>query len=125
MHRGPGSGTGAVMAQAHKLPRGTFKIDGVVYAWEVRNFAGSSSVYSDPHGISVEVRLDGVTRKELIMDFPFKDYGFAKPRSMGLFEERIKKCAGFALAKGWDPESKGKPFRADVTWLEAKDKPAE
>jgi len=113
------------MAQKHHLPQGTFKLDGVVYAWEVRNFAGAANPWVDPHGISVEVRLDGVTRKELIMDFPFKDYGFAKPKSMGVFEERIKKNAKYAVAKGWDPESKGKPFRADVVWLEDKDTAAE
>lgn len=109
------------MAQKHHLPSGAFKLDGVPYSWEVRYLAGSTSVYADPHGISVEVRLDGVTRKELIMDFPFKDYGFMKPKSMGVFEERIKKNAANAIRKGWDPESKGKPFRADVAWLEEKD----
>lgn len=113
------------MAQAHQLPKGTFKIDSVIYGWEVRHFAGSTSPYADAHGISVGVMLDGVTRKELVIDFPFKDYGFAKPRSMGVFEERIKKCAKFALAKGWDPESKGKPFRVGADWLEAKDTVAE
>lgn len=113
------------MAQKQHLPTGTFKLDGVIYAWQVRNFAGSTSPYIDPHGISVEVRLDGITRKELIMDFAFKDYGFIKPKSMGLFAERIKKCAKLAMEKGWEPESKGKPFRAEVDWLEAKDTAAE
>ena len=113
------------MAQSHQLPKGTFKLDGVVYAWEVRHFAGAANPYEDAHGISVEVRLDGVTRKELILDFPFKDYGFAKPRSMGVFEERIKKCAKLALTKGWDAESKGKSYRVDVAWLEDKTTTAE
>jgi hypothetical protein len=108
------------MAQAHQLPSGSFSLDSLRYTWEVRHFAGATSPYVDARGISVGVTLDGVTRKELIIDFPFKDYGFAKPRSMGVFEERIKKCARLALAKGWDPESKGKPFRADAEWLEDK-----
>ncbi len=108
------------MAQQQHLPSGSFNLDAQRFEWEVRHFAGSTSPYMDARGISVSVMLADMSRKELIIDFPFKDYGFAKPRSMGVFEERIKKCARFALAKGWDPESKGKPFRADAVWLEEK-----
>jgi hypothetical protein len=109
------------MAQAHKLPKGTFKLDSIVYTWEVRHYAGAANPFQDAHGISVSINLDGVTRREMIIDFPFKDYGFAKPRSMGVFEERIKKCTRFAMTKGWDPESKGQPFRVFADWLESKD----
>ena len=102
------------------LPKGSFDIAGTRYDWAIRHFAGSSSIYEDARGISVEVRLSGITRKELIIDFAFKDYGYGKPRSMGAVENRIRKCAELAMTKGWEPEAKGKPFRADAEWLEDK-----
>jgi hypothetical protein len=105
---------------ASSFPKGSFTIDSVRYDWFVRHLAGASNPYSDARGISVEVALTGVSRKEMIVDFPFKDYGFLKPRSEAQLAERMKKCVRSALAKGWDPESKGKPYRVTSEFLEVK-----
>ena len=105
---------------ASSFPKGSFTIDNVRYDWFVRHLAGASNPYSDARGISIEVALSGVSRKEMIVDFPFKDYGFLKPRSEAQLAERVKKCVRSALAKGWEPESKGKPYRVTSEFLEVK-----
>ncbi len=103
---------------ANPLPKGTFVVNAATYAWEVRHYAGATTPFEDARGISVGVSLEGVSRKELIIDFPFKDYGFGKPRSLKMLEDRIRKCVPLALAKGWEPETKGKPLRMDAEFLE-------
>lgn len=105
---------------ANPLSAGTFTLDSVQYNWEVRHYAGSSSPWQGERGLSLEVRRADCTRKELIVDFPAKDYPAGKPRSPRAFELRIQKCTALALADGWEPESKGKPYRVDAVYLETK-----
>ncbi len=103
---------------SNPLPHGTFLVGGATYAWQIRYYAGATTPFMDARGMSVEVTLEGVNRKELIIDFAFKDYGFGKPRSINMVADRLKKCVPLALAKGWEPETKGKPFRVDAEFLE-------
>lgn len=105
---------------ATSLPKGSFTLDTVRYDWHVRYLAGSSNPYEDARGISIEARLSGVNRKEIIVDFPFKDYGFLRPKNLMQFEDRIKKLVRSAMTHGWDPESKGKPLRFSSEFLEGK-----
>ena len=98
---------------------GAIEVDSARYDWAVRLFASTSSMYSPVQGISASVRLQKKGGKELIVDFPPKDYFFVKPRSTREFEARLRRCVGGALALGWNPEARGKPFRIDAAQVEA------
>ena len=97
---------------------GEIEIGSVRYDWAVRHLASASSMYSPVQGISAGVRLQKKGGKELIVDFPPKDYFFVKPRSTREFEARLRKCVSGALALGWNPEARGKPFRVDAAQVE-------
>lgn len=98
---------------------GEIEVESIRYGWEVRHFSSASSMYSPAQGISACVYLPKKRGKELIVDFPPKDYFFVKPRSTREFEARLRKCVSGALALGWRPEARGKPFRVDAVQVEA------
>ncbi|HVU25863.1 MAG TPA: hypothetical protein VHE13_17160 [Opitutus sp.] len=97
---------------------GEIEVESVRYGWEVRHFASASSMYAPVQGISACIYLPKKRGTELIVDFPPKDYLFVKPRSTREFEARLRKCVSGALAMGWNPEARGKPFRVDATHVE-------
>lgn len=99
---------------------GEFEINSIQYIWRVRHYAGASTAYENHRGISVSVSLKEKIAKELIIDFPVKDYFFStRPKSTAEFKERLVKCVYGALELGWNPESKGKPFRVSSVDAEA------
>lgn len=99
-------------------PSGEVQIESARYSWSVRHYAGASTPYENLRGVSTSVRLQAKIAKELIIDFPLRDYFFSKPKSTAAFEERLRKCIRGAIVLGWRPESKGKPFRVTVEDIE-------
>jgi len=95
-------------------PFGEFEVDSVFYVWRVRHYASASSPYENVQGVSACVRLRGKCAKELVIDFPVRDYFFRKPSSTTAFEERLRKCIRGAIEIGWKPDSRGKAFRVKV-----------
>ena len=99
-------------------PSGELQIESASYAWSVRHYGGASTPYENLRGVSASVRLQAKITKELIIDFPLRDYFFSKPRSTAAFEERLRKCIRGAIDRGWKPDSKGKPFRVAIEEVE-------
>lgn len=90
---------------------GEFEVEFVRYVWKVRHYAGASTPYENLRGVSASVAIQGKNTKELIVDFPLEDYFFTKPKSTAVFERRLQRCVVGALELGWEPESRGKPYR--------------
>jgi hypothetical protein len=99
-------------------PSGEIEVDSVRYGWEVRHLSSASSAYFPVQGVSACVYLRKKKGKELIVDFPARDYFFVKPRSTREFEARLSKCVRGALSLGWKPEARGKALRVNATQVE-------
>lgn len=94
----------------------TFKTSGIIeiggseYSWCIRHWSGASSMYENFRGPSVSVCLAPGKFRELIVEFPFSDYPFTKPKSHPEFVARIRSSIESAIESGWDPNSRGKPW---------------
>jgi hypothetical protein len=100
-------------------PSGEFELDSARYDWSVRHYAGASTPYSNLRGVSASIWLREKIAKELIIDFPLKDYFFVKPKSTAEFERRLQRYVGGAIELGWKPATKGKPFRVNAEDIDA------
>jgi hypothetical protein len=102
-----------------RLPTsGEIEVESVRYSWEVRHLAGAPTPYNNAQGTSVSVALPGGKTKELVVDFAIEDPFFERPKSRREFEARLIPCVRGALAQGWDPEARGKPYRVDAAEVE-------
>ena len=107
---------GAIMS---RLPAsGEIELDSVRYAWEVRHLAGAPSPYAGAQGTSVSVFLPERKNKELVIDFAVADPFFERPKTKRELESRLIPCVRGALAQGWNPEARGKPYRVDAADVE-------
>lgn len=98
-----------------RLPAsGEIEIESVRYAWTVRHVASGGSPTNNPRGTSISVALPGGNTKELVIDFAVEDPFFERPKSRRELESRLIPCVRGALASGWDPEARGKPYRVDA-----------
>ncbi|MEJ1974376.1 MAG: hypothetical protein WDM96_18555 [Lacunisphaera sp.] len=98
---------------------GEIEVDSIHYGWELRHDAGAPSPFANAQGASVSVFLPERKNKELVIDFDIEDPFFTRPRPKREFETRLIACTRGALAQGWNPEARGKPFR--VTAAEAEE----
>ena len=95
---------------------GAFKDSGVVvidedeYFWEVRHMIGAPLAEGGCGGMSVSVSTEPGKRRELIVEFTFAEFGFARPRSEPEFAKRLQGCIEAALAEGWRANSRGRPW---------------
>ncbi len=95
-------------------PSGTLKVDGVEYFWEFRHASRFDSSVG-LSGLSVVVSLRPAKTRDLIADFPISTFDpKGKPRKTTL-ERHLASVVRSALGSGWEPESRGKPFRVNVT----------
>lgn len=102
-----------------RLPAsGEIELDSVRYVWAVRHLAGSPSPYNNAQGTSVSVALPGGKTRELVIDFAIADPFFERPKSKRELESRLIPCVRGALASGWNPEARGKPYRVDAAEVE-------
>ena len=94
---------------------GAFKDHGVIvidddeYFWQVRHWVGAPGAKGQ-NGLSVSVSTDPGKRRELIVEFPYTEFGSAKPKSEGGFALRLQGCIEAALAEGWRANSRGRPW---------------
>jgi hypothetical protein len=102
-----------------RLPAsGEIELDSVRYVWVVRHLAGSPSPYNNAQGASVSIALPGGKTRELVIDFAIGDPFFERPKSKRELESRLIPCVRGALASGWNPEARGKPYRVDAAEVE-------
>jgi len=102
-----------------RLPAsGEIEVESVRYTWEVRHLAGAPTPYNNAQGTSVSVALPGGKTKELVIDFAIEDPFFERPKSKRELESRLIPCVRGALASGWNPEARGKPYRVDAAEVE-------
>lgn len=97
---------------------GVIVIDEDEYHWHVRHLLGAPLADGGQGGISVSVSTDPGKRRELIVEFPFAEFGFAKPKSEPQFAKRLQGCIEAAIAEGWRANSRGRP------WIHLADDPA-
>lgn len=90
---------------------GQFQLGADTFHWNVKYYAGESSVNTHLRGISVRVCLAGAQTRELVIDFDPLDYPAKKPPSSLRLAARIQENTQKAIEAGWRPESRGKPFR--------------
>jgi hypothetical protein len=92
---------------------GRITVDGVEYSWRVRHtWVLQHGV--GVKGISISVWLQPEKTRELILDFPFATFNMHRPPSHVALADAVKVAVTAAIAAGWDPESRGRPFRFDV-----------
>jgi hypothetical protein len=93
---------------------GTLKVEGIEYFWEFRHATRFDSNVG-LCGPSVVVCLRPTQTRDLIIDFPYSTFDpKGKPRR-AILMHHLTSVIRSALAIGWEPESRGKPFRFNVT----------
>lgn len=101
------------MADGHCT--GEFKVNGVRFAWEVKRYAGMRNADSNYRGLVARVRLAKGVFRELVIEFHPSSYPGQVAASGSHLEARLIEFTQEAIASGWRPESRGKPFRLEVT----------
>jgi len=91
----------------------TFVVDGIEYSWQYRH-GWSVNYGAENRGVSASVWLHFERTRELIVDFPFSTFGMADPPKKSNLVQQLTAAVPSALSAGWDPESRGKPFRFSV-----------
>lgn len=97
--------------------RNAVSVDGATYQWELRHGWGTTPD-GDYRGPSVSVWAQRHQTRELILDFPFRRFGAATPPEEKLVEA-LQEAVLYAIASGWDPDSRGRRIRLDVPEDEA------
>jgi hypothetical protein len=73
---------------------------------------------SDYRGVAARISLAQGVFRELLIEFQPTDHSGKGVSSGRNFEARLKEYAQKAMALGWRPESRGKPFRIEASELE-------
>jgi hypothetical protein len=93
---------------------GTASVDGMKLSWELLSEPQYSNSGAGRIGLRIGVRLDGTVTRELIIEYPYPTdkRGLPKPvpQRPQVSESMVEKSIRDALASGWDPHSRGKPF---------------
>lgn len=89
---------------------GVITIDDDEFFWQVRHWVGAPLAEGGCGGLSVSVSVDPGRRRELIVEFPFAEFGTGKPRSELQFQKRLRSCIEAALEEGWRANSRGRPW---------------
>ncbi|MGH7973360.1 MAG: hypothetical protein ACREIC_31980 [Limisphaerales bacterium] len=93
--------------------REVLTVDGTEYSWEHRHgcfFETNVGL----RGVSVSVCLHPAQTRELIVDFPFSEFGMKTSPKNSVLVRHLTAAIRGALSAGWEPESRGKPFRLSV-----------
>ena len=86
---------------------GTLELDGWPLRWTLR----SEQVWNpkgEPVGLCLSVERADKAHRELVLEYPFVDLG--KTGRPEINVERIEGDIRQAMAAGWKPKSRGRPF---------------
>ena len=92
---------------------GAVTVDGVEYSWEFRHASRFDSSVG-LCGLSVVVCLRPDETRDLIIDFPITTFDPKGKPPKAVLVHHLASAIQSALAAGWEPESRGKPFRFNV-----------
>ena len=89
---------------------GVIVIDDDEFHWKVRHWVGGPVGSGGCGGLSVTVSTDPGKRRELIVEFPYVEFGQGKPKSEIQFAKRLQGCIEAAMEEGWRANSRGRPW---------------
>lgn len=92
----------------------TLTVDGIEYSWEYRHGWGVDWGVG-LRGASVSVCLRPARTRELIVDFPFSAFGVKTSPKHSVLIRHLAAAIRTALSSGWEPKSRGKEFRFNVS----------
>ena len=92
---------------------GTLTVRGAEYFWEYRHSWRFDSGLG-LCGPSVVVYLRPTRTRDLIIDFPISTFGMKGKPPNAVLVGHLTSVIRSAFAAGWEPESRGKPFRFNV-----------
>jgi hypothetical protein len=88
-------------------------VDGHELLWQMRHGWVHDNVVG-LKGISISVWQQPGRTRELVIDFPFSDFGRERtPKPKDLIQKLVPAIRA-AIEGGWDPESRGRTVRYDV-----------
>jgi hypothetical protein len=95
-----------------RFRQGTLAIGGAKLAWKLISEPQFTS--HGFKGLCVSVRLEDERHRELILEYAFPrdpaDWKPTLPQRPAFSEKQIETDVRRAMAKGWEPESRGKTF---------------
>ena len=97
-------------------------IDGFSMAWELHR-EQNWSADQNPTGMAIHVRVVGPVRRELYLEYPAVrkqsdgEDGTVQTLWLPISAPKVAGHIREAMAAGWDPESRGKPFVYEVAEL--------
>jgi hypothetical protein len=102
------------MPRAKRTIETNITIDGVALVWRLHREQQFTDA-EELRGISIHVKTVEGTRRELILEYPgFRSQkaGFIKadPGRPTIVAAKVEADIKAAIAEGWDPASRGKPF---------------
>ena len=89
---------------------GQFQLGADKFKWSVKHYGGEVAVNTHIRGISARVCLAGENTRELVIEFDAQDYPPKRPAAPAQLAIRIQEYTAKAIAAGWRPDSRGKPF---------------
>jgi len=96
---------------SYNFPRtGDINVDGVDYVWEVKRYWGASDMYNNYRGLAIRVFIEHNQGRELVIDFPFREFNWRNNPNKAVLVARISQCISEACNGGWDSTKRGKPF---------------
>lgn len=87
------------------------EVDGTEYQWVVRNFPKYTS--QSWKGLAIEVQPQRHPQRQLVLQFPMEfssRHSTPHRQRPNICQRRLAEFIREALAAGWDPQSRGKPF---------------
>ena len=109
------------MPRAKRSIQSEIAIDGISLIWHLHREQQWSTA-DGWTGVAIHVRVAEGVRRELFLEYPAartQKSGYTKtdPVQQSILPAKVKAHIQQAMAAGWDPGSRGKPFVYEVTEL--------
>ena len=96
-------------------------IDGFPMVWELHR-EQNWSADKNPTGMAIHVWVPGPVRRELYLEYPAvrkpgNESGPVLTLRLPISADKVAEHIREAMAAGWDPESRGKPFVCEMAEL--------
>lgn len=88
---------------------GTFEVEGIPLRWTLK----SEQIWSGDGnhvGLRLSVERTDETRRELILEYPFQELSGGRTARPDINTHRLADDVRAAIAEGWKPKSRGRPF---------------